>query len=100
MLEKDLEKKVRDYAKKVGVLCYKFTAPGRRSVPDRMFIYRGKVFFIELKAKGKKPTIAQLRELTKIRGNDVVAFWTDNFETCKRVIDKIKTEQDKRYENS
>ena len=100
MLEKDLEKKVRDYAKKVGVLCYKFTAPGRRSVPDRMFMYRGAVFFIELKAKGKKPSIAQLREIEKIRNQGVWAYWADNLDHCKALIDQERERQDKKYENS
>ena len=99
MLEKDLERKVVAYAKKVGVLCYKFTAPGRRSVPDRIFIYKGVTFFIELKAKNKKPSIAQLRELQKIRDQKVVATWYDNFESCKAMIDTQITMQNAIYEN-
>lgn len=68
-LEKDIEKKVCDYAKSLGCLVYKFTSPARRSVPDRLFIMPGGkgVFFIEFKRKGQKPTAAQEVEIAKIR---------------------------------
>ena len=67
-LEKDIEKRVCDYAKSLGIIHYKFTSPARRSVPDRMFILPGgQVFFIEFKRKGKEPTEAQLVEIDKIR---------------------------------
>lgn len=52
-LEKEIEKKVCDYAKASGMLVYKFTSPARRSVPDRLFIPEGKsAFFIEFKREG------------------------------------------------
>ena len=46
MLEKDIEKKVCDYAKSKNVLAYKFTSPARAAVPDRMFVTpEGTVWF-------------------------------------------------------
>ena len=48
-LEKDIEAKVCLYARDKGMLTYKFTSPARAAVPDRMFIYKGRVFFIEFK---------------------------------------------------
>lgn len=68
-LEKDIEKKVCDHAKRLGCLVYKFTSPARRSVPDRLFIPpKGyAMFFIEFKRKGCKPTPAQEAEIAKIR---------------------------------
>ena len=38
MLEKQIERKVCDYAKNKGLLAYKFTSPARAAVPDRLFI--------------------------------------------------------------
>ena len=49
MLEKDIEKKVCDEAKKLGWLTYKFSSPAHRGVPDRIFIKDGEVVFIEFK---------------------------------------------------
>lgn len=86
-LEKDIEKKVCDYAKSLGMLVYKFTSPSRRSVPDRMFITRyGKVFFIEFKRKGQKPTDAQAVELRKIHATGVEAYVVDNVERGNRIV--------------
>lgn len=81
MLEKEIEKKVCTYAKKIGCKVYKFVSPGQRSVPDRMFIApNGRVFFIEFKAPGKEPTPAQLHEMTEMRKNKAIVFWTDSVE--------------------
>lgn len=90
-LEKDIEKRVCDYAKSLGMLCYKFTSPSRRSVPDRMFITKtGKVFFIEFKRRGEVPTAAQHVEIEKIRASRVQVYVVDDVEEgkkCLRIVD-------------
>lgn len=87
-LEKDIERRVCDYAKSLGVLVYKFTSPSRRSVPDRMFITKaGVVFFIEFKRKGEKPTKAQEVEIEKIRATSVSVFVCDTVEHGKLMVD-------------
>lgn len=90
-LEKDIEKKVCDYAKSLGCLVYKFTSPARRSVPDRIFIMpMGKgVFFIEFKRAGAKPTPAQEVEINKIRFQGTTVFIVDNVKEGKDVIHKM-----------
>lgn len=89
-LEKDIERKVCDYAKSLGMLCYKFTSPSRRSVPDRMFITKaGVVFFIEFKRAGQKPTAAQEVEIGKIRATGVQVNVVDSVEQGKRIIDTM-----------
>lgn len=87
-LERDIEAKVCDYAKKRGMLCYKFTSPSRRSVPDRMFITAaGKVFFIELKRKGQKPTPSQTVEIERIRKHGVYVGVADSVAAGKGIVD-------------
>jgi len=86
-LEKDIEKRVCDYAKSLGMLVYKFTSPSRRSVPDRMFITKtGTVFFIEFKRAGQKPTPAQEVEIAKIRMASVLVEVIDNVAEGKELI--------------
>lgn len=85
-LEKEIEKAVCDYAKKLGCLCYKFTSPSRRSVPDRMFIVADKVFFIEFKRKGEVPTAAQHIEIGKIRKKGIPVFVIDNAVSGKALV--------------
>lgn len=77
-LEKDIEKSVCDHAKQLGCLVYKFTSPSRRSVPDRLFIMPGGVFFIEFKRRGQKPTAGQAVEIAKIRATGVQVFIVDD----------------------
>lgn len=87
-LERDIEKKVCDYAKSLGCLVYKFTSPSRRSVPDRLFITPdGNIGFIEFKRAGGKPTAAQEVEIKKIQQHKVSAWVVDSVEIGKRVID-------------
>lgn len=89
-LEKDIEKRVCDYAKSKGCLTYKFVSPSRRSVPDRLLIVpKGTVFFIEMKRRGQKPTPSQAVEIEKIRALGVKVFVVDDVDTGKSVIDDM-----------
>ena len=88
MLEKQIEAKVCDYAKGRGLLVYKFTSPNRMAVPDRMFVRPdGKIFFIEFKREGQKPTPAQYREHERLRGHGVLVFVVNNVLSGMLVID-------------
>jgi hypothetical protein len=89
-LEKDIEKRVCDYAKSLKILCYKFTSPSRSHVPDRLFITdMGEVFFVEFKRRGQKPTLAQEVEIAKIRKTGIQVFVIDDVEKGKRVLEII-----------
>ena len=81
MLEKQIEAALVARVNGLGGTAEKFTTPGRRSCPDRLVtLPGGRIIFVELKATGKKPTDAQLRDHEKRRllGADV------------RVIDSIE----------
>ena len=94
-LEKDIEKKVVDFAKAKGCIVYKFTSPSRRSVPDRLFISpKGIVFFMELKRKGQKPTPSQAVEIDKIRRQGVSVFVIDNVDLGKAMVEGMLKEKD------
>src|SRR6187431_3348818 len=74
--ESHLEKSICDYARKSGFLVFKFSSPGHRAVPDRLFISPyGTCVFIEVKAPGKTPTPLQARELERLRDYNVPATW-------------------------
>jgi hypothetical protein len=60
VLEKDIETKLYNGCKRLGLTALKLNLMGRRSWPDRMIILpHGMVDFIELKAPGKVPTPKQ-----------------------------------------
>ena len=87
VLEKVIEKKVCDYAKRNGIYTRKFTSPARRSVPDHLFLYNGVCFFIEFKAEGKKPTVKQTREIKLIRECKIDCYVVDNINDGTFIID-------------
>ena len=90
MLEKAIEKKVCDFAKKLGCKVYKFTSPAQRSVPDRIIIFpNGYVVFIEFKAAGKKPTDAQWIEIKSLRERGQLVAVVDNVDEGKVMIEQI-----------
>lgn len=88
-LEKDIERIVCDHAKKLGWLCYKFTSPAKRSVPDRMFLHQGKTMFIEFKRKGQKPTPAQEVEIAKIRKQGIYVGVIDRVDEGKKLVERM-----------
>ena len=76
--ESAVEKQICDWAKAQGIRTYKFISPGRKGVPDRMFMKDGIVSFLEIKRPGEKPTLLQCREIRMMLEQSVLAFWCDN----------------------
>jgi hypothetical protein len=69
-------------------ICYKFSAPSHRGVPDRLIVIRGKCLFIEFKAPGRRPSPLQQHEIDRLRGAGVWAGWVSSLEEAKAVIKK------------
>lgn len=91
MIEKQIEEKVGTYAKEQGFLVYKFTSPQRAAVPDRLYITpRGKVFFVEFKREGMKPTPAQQREHERLREQGVMVFVIDDVDKGRAMVDQMR----------
>lgn len=78
MLERDIEAYLVKRCKEIGALCDKFTSPQRRSVPDRLITFSGRVLFVELKATGKRPTEAQVRDHERRRDAGAEVVWLDS----------------------
>lgn len=90
VLEKDIEKKIVAYAKSKGCLCYKFTSPAQRAVPDRIIVTPyGVVGFLEVKRPGNKPTPLQTREIDKLSDQSCFVEWHDSVEEAKKFIDDL-----------
>lgn len=87
MLEKKIEGKVVDYAKKKGCWVRKFTSPGTRAVPDRVFGYNGAVWFIEFKAEGKDATKLQKNEHAAMRKTGLRVYVVDSITKGNAIID-------------
>ena len=81
MRERDVENRLNEKIKTLGGLCLKWTSPGHTGVPDRIvFLPGGRIYFVELKAPGKRPRPRQdfmARELLA-QGHKVYALDTIN----------------------
>ena len=98
--ESAIEAKTVAHAKRKGMLSYKFSSPGNRGVPDRIFLYRGIAFFIEFKAPGKKPSKLQRFEMDRIESAGFGAHVVDSAEVGKHAIDDIKEQIDAKLRDS
>ena len=84
MREKKIEAELIRRVKDLGGLCEKFTSPGRRSVPDRIVtLPGGRVVFVELKAPGQHPTVAQQADHTRRRALGCVVHVIDTVEAAR-----------------
>lgn len=92
MNEKLIEKKLRLKVAELGGKAYKFSSPNNAGVFDRIVLMpSGRVWFVELKTTGKKPTALQL--LFK-RDVEALGFQTrviDDETTLKNFLDEIRT---------
>lgn len=89
MLERDIEAYLVKRCKEIGALCDKFTSPQRRSVPDRLITFNGRVLFVELKATGKKPTEAQVRDHDRRRAAGAEVVWLDSKAEVDELIEWV-----------
>ena len=89
MLEKEIEKYLREQVKLRGGVAFKFISPGNVGVPDRLVLFpNGKIIFIELKATGKKTSKIQDIQIKRIRDLGFDVYVIDSKEG---VLDAICT---------
>lgn len=67
MTEKQVEQYLVTQAEKLGAEVRKLKFIGRRGAPDRIIMFKGETFFVELKAHGSKLQPHQEREIAKLK---------------------------------
>lgn len=94
MLEKDIERKVNDHAKETGWLQYKFTSPGMRGVPDRIYFFHGHTLCIEFKKLGARPSALQLKEMRRLKHAGITCLVIDNVTEGRGMLDQLRESWD------
>jgi hypothetical protein len=89
LLESAIEVKVTQYAEQKGCLALKLNILGRRGWPDRLYLYAGRVLFIEFKRPGEKPRKLQEYIHDRIRRQGFDVALVDNIREGQGVIDKF-----------
>lgn len=85
--ESKIENDIQAWCKAHGVLCVKFTPMGEAGWPDRMFGYKGRVLWIELKATGKKARPLQQARLNQLKSYGFIAECYDNVSSAIELLE-------------
>ena len=88
ILERDIEKRCADWAKRNGWWTRKFTSPAHRSSPDRIFAKAGVVLFVEFKRAGQKPTPKQAHEHKEMWAYGMNVFVIDTQPDLQALLNK------------
>lgn len=92
--EKKIEQKLVKAVRDIGGLALKFVSPGCDGVPDRLILIAyGKVAFVEVKAKGKKPRPIQIRRINQIKNLGFLVFILDDEKDIPSIIQQVKGDQ-------
>jgi hypothetical protein len=100
ILERDIERKLKNMVRKYGGRCLKWVSPGESGVPDRIVLLPGgRVIFAEI----KRPIGGKLSELQKLWAKRLTdlgfqhwVLWShEDLELFKEVeLDKVAVRQD------
>ncbi len=87
--EKQVEDRLRRKTEsKLKGIAYKFTSPGRRSVPDRLLIWPlDNHCFVECKRPGETWTKAQEKHRDKLRAMGHKVYLVDTYEAVDELIE-------------
>lgn len=92
MLERMIENRLRQEAKKRGGMALKFVSPGMNGVPDRIVLMPGgRMAFVELKAPGKMPGTLQEKRISQFQKLGFHVYVLDGIERIGGILDEIQS---------
>lgn len=77
-LESAIESDACDFAKDHGWMVFKFVSPGRKGVPDRLFIRNGRHLFVEFKRGDEEARRQQAKRHREMREHGAEVHVIDN----------------------
>lgn len=90
MLEKRIEKRLAEEARRRGGMAVKFTSPGTSGVPDRLVVMPGgKMGLVEVKAPGKVPRTIQAAQRRRFERLGIAVYVLDDLDGVGGAIDAI-----------
>ena len=90
MREQEIEQKLVRAVRQMGGLAPKFTSPGMTGVPDRLILLPGgRVFFVEVKAPGKRLRPLQARRKAQLEQLGFRVYVIDNPAAIAGMIQEI-----------
>tara|TARA_R110000764_G_scaffold35204_2_gene78730 strand:+ start:10800 stop:11072 length:273 start_codon:yes stop_codon:yes gene_type:complete len=89
MKESQVEKTIVKWAKDNGIASLKLDGPGDAGKPDRLFLYQGKIVFMEMKATGGRPRKLQIKWLKNLEEQGFTAVWVDDVNEGIEILEKL-----------
>lgn len=89
MLEAKVEKYLDVRVQQFGGFTRKLEWIGRRGAPDRIVFLNRQVFFVELKAPGKKAAPHQAREHERMRAQGAKVWVADSFDAVDALLEEV-----------
>ena len=90
--ESEIEDGLTELCRANGVYQHKNT--GRNGIPDRLLVHQGRVWFLELKRPGEKPTALQEAVARDLRRHGAVTLWADSHEAVRLVVAALVSGQE------
>lgn len=90
MQEKQIETRLKREVESLGGLALKFTSPEMAGVPDRLVLLpKGKIYFVELKALGKKLRPLQLKRKEQLESLGFKVYVIDSYEKIDLFLQEV-----------
>ena len=90
MIENQVEQYLIKKVSALGGKAWKFTSPGKAGVPDRLVLFKGNAFFIELKRPGGKPRALQKAVVKQIRQTGIKVYCISKKEQVDDLTNLLK----------
>lgn len=92
MLESSIEKFLLNLCRKNDIFITKET--GLNGIPDRLLLYDGRSWYVELKRPGKKPTDLQKAVAQKIRRHGGITLWASSYDDVIEIVNALTGHKD------
>ena len=87
--ESVIERAAAAYAKKLGMMTYKLESRRVAGWPDRLFVWKGHVWFIEFKALDGRLTPLQKHIIDELEDHGATVYVVCSIEAAKEVLDGL-----------
>ena len=87
--ESVIEKWLSDEVRKCGGLSFKWVSPGCIGVPDRIIVYQGKVWFVELKTTTGRLSPTQKAVIRKLSDAGMVTHVVYGKDQARKLLHEI-----------
>lgn len=88
--EREIEAALTRAVEAAGGISRKWVSPGHPHVPDRIVVLGARVWFVEVKAPGKKPTAAQLREHERLASAGATVWVVDGLDGVQHLVECLQ----------